>query len=188
MRQHPGLAAPGDTLSSARSSRPRPTPPSSSSTTGPTATLVDGYLSAVTDRDGLAARFNAVNPAVHAQNLLSETARTDLASYVDFLRQLPAFHQRIVGFLLPAPVPQPAPHPSRLRPPAPLRTGPANRWLPAAAGPGRGAAGRLGGAGVCAGLLEPAPAFAGLSIGLPVGIARNNGYTTQSSNTHRNEA
>ncbi|WP_046243331.1 DUF3526 domain-containing protein [Hymenobacter terrenus] len=63
--------------------------------------LVAGYLQAVAARDQLAARFDVVNPAVHAQNLLSQTARTDLATYLNFLGQLPAFHQRIVAFYYP---------------------------------------------------------------------------------------
>lgn len=63
--------------------------------------LVESYLRAVAARDALAARFDVVNPAVHAQNLLSQTARTDLATYLDFLGQLPAFHQRLVGFYYP---------------------------------------------------------------------------------------
>lgn len=100
LRQQPGLAPPADTLFqpqlgakgyaaftqlSDQAHRP----------------LVENYLRAVAARDQLAARFDVVNPAVHAQNLLSQTARTDLGTYLDFVRQLPGFHQRIVGFYYP---------------------------------------------------------------------------------------
>ncbi|MGY3089904.1 ABC-2 type transport system permease protein [Hymenobacter sp. UYAg731] len=100
LRQHPGLAPPADTLF-----QPHLLTKAYAAFTQLTdhdnQALVANYLQAVTERDALAARFNVVNPAVHTQNLLSQTARTDLGSYVDFLGQIPAFHQRIVAFYYP---------------------------------------------------------------------------------------
>lgn len=100
LRQHPGLVASADT-----SYQPHLLAKGYAAFTqlndAESRLLVEDYLRSVTARDQLAARFNAVNPAVHTQNLLSEAARTDLASYLDFLHQLPAFHQRIVGFYFP---------------------------------------------------------------------------------------
>ncbi|UOQ70204.1 DUF3526 domain-containing protein [Hymenobacter cellulosilyticus] len=63
--------------------------------------VVEAYLSAVADRENLAARFSLLNPAVNTQNLLSQVAGTDLPTYLRFFSSLPAFHRQIVDFYYP---------------------------------------------------------------------------------------
>ncbi|GAA4005476.1 DUF3526 domain-containing protein [Hymenobacter fastidiosus] len=100
LRQHPGLAPPGDTLF-------QPNLPAKGYaahfqlTAQRQKPLVDEYLRAIAARETLAARFSLLNPAVNTQNLLSQLAGTDLPSYLRFFNALPAFHRRIVGFYFP---------------------------------------------------------------------------------------
>jgi ABC-2 type transport system permease protein len=100
LRQHPGLAPPGDTLF--QPNLPAKGYAAHFQLTGQRQKpLVDEYLRAIAARETLAARFSLLNPAVNTQNLLSQLAGTDLPSYLRFFNSLPAFHRRIVDFYFP---------------------------------------------------------------------------------------
>ncbi len=60
--------------------------------------MVDTYWQRIADRNALASRFNTLNPAVNAQELLTLSAQTDILKNLHFWQSLPAFHHQIIQF------------------------------------------------------------------------------------------